>query len=60
MCKFLLLLTVSSTLLSLSWAPFPEDHALNFANPWIEPWWRQLTKAEQKVGQQRGRLLPNQ
>lgn len=29
-------------------APFPEDHPYNFLNPWIEPWWEQLTKTEQK------------
>ncbi len=37
---------------SPSFAPFPETHPLNFANPWIEPWWQRLDKNEQKVGKQ--------
>ena len=30
-------------------APFPPTHPLNPLNPWIEPWWEQLTKTEQKT-----------
>ena len=30
-------------------APFPDTHPYNPLNPWIEPWWEQLTKTEQKT-----------
>ncbi len=30
-------------------APFPEEHPYNVLNPWIEPWWEQLSKSEQKA-----------
>merc|ERR1712066_334548 len=29
-------------------APFPPEHAYHWLNPWIEPWWVHLSKAEQK------------
>ena len=29
-------------------APFSESHPYNFLNPWIDPWWEELTKTEQK------------
>ena len=38
-----------ASLLSVAFAPFPKEHPYHALNPWIEPWWEQLTKDEQKA-----------